>query len=258
MIRTATSAPILAQGYKGSMARNPPWSTDELVLALDLYFQSGGWIDDTDPRVIELSGVLNGLPHHAGDPTTFRNPNGVSMKLANFLPFDPAYTGEGLRRGGKRDEEVFEAWKDRRDELHQLAESIRTGVATAKLPATVETDEGRPEGELVLTEHRRRERDPKLARQRKQQMLDTEGQLRCEVCDLSTTHAQQRYGTDLGDVFECHHRIPLGSVIGTRRTRKADLAIVCPLCHRALHRLFPMPAVEQMRQQLRAGSSNGA
>lgn len=47
------------------MARNPPSSTDELVLALDLYFGSSGWIDDMDPRVIELSGILNALPHHA-------------------------------------------------------------------------------------------------------------------------------------------------------------------------------------------------
>lgn len=240
------------------MARNPPWSTDELVLALDLYFQSGGWIDDMDSRVIELSEILNALPHHAEDPETFRNPNGVSMKLANFLRFDPAYTGEGLRRGGKRDEEIFQAWKDRRDELHVLAESIRGGVATAKLPATVEGDEGRPEGQLVLTEHRRRERDPKLARQRKQEMVDAEGQLRCEVCDLSTAQTQQRYGEDCGDVFECHHRIPLGSVIGTRKTRKADLAVVCPLCHRALHRIFPMPTVEQMHHQLSSDSSSDA
>jgi len=63
------------------MARNSPWSTDELLLALDLYFQAGGWTDDSDPRAVELSEVLNGLSHIAGDPCTYRNPNGVSMKL---------------------------------------------------------------------------------------------------------------------------------------------------------------------------------
>ena len=63
-----------------AVARNPPWSTDEIVLALALYFEYG-WLDDTDSRVIELSGILNGLPHTAGDATTFRNPNGVAMKL---------------------------------------------------------------------------------------------------------------------------------------------------------------------------------
>jgi 5-methylcytosine-specific restriction protein A len=233
------------------VARNPSWNTDELVPALDLYFQAGGWIDDTDPRVIELSGVLNALPHIAEDATTFRNPNGVSMKLGNFLRLDPDYAGEGLARGGKQEEPLFEAWKDRREELHELAESIRRGVSRASLPSTVEPDEGRPEGQLVLTEHRRRERNAKVVRERKRQMLATEGRLRCEVCDLNSDSVRQRYGQDCGELFECHHRFPLGSVLDSRKTRQADLAVVCPLCHAAIHHLFPMPTVEELRMRLR-------
>jgi 5-methylcytosine-specific restriction protein A len=65
--------------------RNPPWTTDEVILALDLYFREGQ-LDDTDPKVSELSGVLNALPVNTGTQyeTTFRNANGVAMKLANF------------------------------------------------------------------------------------------------------------------------------------------------------------------------------
>jgi 5-methylcytosine-specific restriction protein A len=110
------------------VARNPPWSTDEIVLALALYFDHG-WLDDTDPRVIELNGILNTLPHAAGDASTFRNPNGVAMKLANFLALDPDYHGAGLKSRSRLDGEVWEAWADRRDECRALAASIRAGVA---------------------------------------------------------------------------------------------------------------------------------
>ena len=94
--------------YARRVARNPPWSTDEIVLALALYFEHGS-LDDTDPRVIELSSILNALPHIAGDASTFRNPNGVAMKLANFLALDPDYEGAGLTSGSRRDAEVWDA-----------------------------------------------------------------------------------------------------------------------------------------------------
>jgi hypothetical protein len=77
--------------------RNPPWQRDELILALDLYFRfppSG--ISQDHPEVVRLSEILNALPIHAGrdGAATFRNPNGVYMKLCNFLRFDPNYAGE--------------------------------------------------------------------------------------------------------------------------------------------------------------------
>src|SRR5262245_21187327 len=159
-----------------AVARNPPWTTDELVLALALYFEHG-WLDDKNPLVIELSGVLNALPHSAGDASTFRNPNGVAMKLANFLALDPDYPGAGLTRGGRAEPELWEAWTNRRDECRALEAAIRAGVATATLPPSLEDDEGRPEGAIVLTEHRRRERSSVVTRQRKQQVRDEHGHL---------------------------------------------------------------------------------
>lgn len=47
--------------------RNPTWTTDELILALDLYLRAG-LLDDSDPQVVELSRVLNGLPIHTVRP----------------------------------------------------------------------------------------------------------------------------------------------------------------------------------------------
>ena len=121
--------------------RNPAWAFDELILALDLY-KRRGLLDDTDPDVQELSRVLNALPVHRerGDWGTFRNPNGVAMKLANLARFDRNYAGRGLRRGAKRDEEVWNRFDGRDAELRALATQIRVGVRTGQGLPSVDAD----------------------------------------------------------------------------------------------------------------------
>lgn len=60
--------------------RNPKWQRDELILALDLYFQlEPGQIHARNPLVIDLSDTLNKLPIHRDkeEYEKFRNPNGV-------------------------------------------------------------------------------------------------------------------------------------------------------------------------------------
>ena len=66
-------------------ARNPPWTEEELVLALDLYLRSG-LLDDADSAVVDLSRVLNSLTIHSErpDPVRFRNPNGVRDEARQF------------------------------------------------------------------------------------------------------------------------------------------------------------------------------
>lgn len=74
--------------------RNPKWHRDEIVLALELYFRlKPGQIHGRNPDVIQLSEVLNKLPIHdkRPDENKFRNPNGVGLKLCNFLAIDPEY-----------------------------------------------------------------------------------------------------------------------------------------------------------------------
>lgn len=76
------------------------WARDE---PLDLYFQHRATtISKTHPRVVELSGILNRLPIHADRPdrARFRNPNGVYMKMCNFLALDPTYEGKSFEQGG--------------------------------------------------------------------------------------------------------------------------------------------------------------
>lgn len=67
--------------------KNPKWKRDEVILALDLYFQlKPGEISAKNPKIIELSTILNKLPIHNDQKLNnkFRNANGVSLKLSNF------------------------------------------------------------------------------------------------------------------------------------------------------------------------------
>lgn len=93
------------------MSRNPNWTRDELILALDLYISEGRkQLDSSHPKILELSQLLNTLPIHAKElrEKQFLNPNGVSMKLGNFLAIDPKYEGVGLSRGSKLEQQIWE------------------------------------------------------------------------------------------------------------------------------------------------------
>ena len=99
--------------------RFPAWNRDELILALDLYLSSG-WLDDSHPKVQELSGVIQNLPLHPGwrGNPSFRSPDAVSMKVANFQALDPAYHGWGLPGVSKGE----------RDDLDEYSRNSRSGA----------------------------------------------------------------------------------------------------------------------------------
>ena|ERR1700678_2903202 len=127
--------------------RNPKWHRDEIILALDLYFsRDRGSIDGNNPKIIELSRVLNRLPlfTERPDEERFRNSNGVTLKLSNFLPFDPNYSGKGMTGGSKLDEQVFKEYVGRQEDLHAIAEEIRKAAKDDQIRnalAKVEVDE---------------------------------------------------------------------------------------------------------------------
>src|SRR5690606_30181092 len=109
--------------------RNPKWQRDELILALDLYFQlEPGQIHAKNPHIVELSNILNKLPIHSDREQfeRFRNPNGVGLKLSNFLALDDSYAGKGMTSTSKLDKEVFTDFKDKRELLSKLAKSIKS------------------------------------------------------------------------------------------------------------------------------------
>lgn len=108
--------------------RNPKWHRDEIILVLDLYSRlEPGKINSSNPDIEELSVLLNRLPIHdvRPDEAKFRNSNGVSLKLSNFLAIDPSYHGKGMKSFSKLDEKVFKEFESDSERLHKSARRIR-------------------------------------------------------------------------------------------------------------------------------------
>lgn len=237
--------------------RNPNWSRDELILALDLYLRLNPvHTDESNPDIVALSQLLNRLPIHPREDKQeeFRNPNGVYMKLCNFLRLDPTYEGKGLAAGSKLEEQVWQEFAADPDRLKTTAEAIRHNYSSMPKPTNeqeaaelVSEDEEFPEGRILTRVHCQRERNARLVAKKKRQVLQSTGTLACEVCAFDFA---KFYG-EIGQGFaECHHNRPLSELRTTDRTRLADLSVVCANCHRILHRVRPWLAVQQLRDRL--------
>ena len=122
--------------------RSPAWHRDELILALDLYVRvgaiGGGALPDRDhPEVVELSRRISLLPIWSDGEraSTFRNPSGVVLKLANFRAVERTVASDrglpgagdlptGMKSFGALDRIVFEEFFGRWDELRVETASI--------------------------------------------------------------------------------------------------------------------------------------
>jgi|GEM_PF-2880358 len=105
--------------------RNPPWTYDELVLALDLYIRRG-LPNVEDPEVLELSSLLNSLRTTDGHAPsgTLRNPNGVHLKLCNFRA--KHQPGRGMPHGSHLENDVWDRFANKPAELEQAAQALRS------------------------------------------------------------------------------------------------------------------------------------
>jgi 5-methylcytosine-specific restriction enzyme A len=239
--------------------RNPAWHRDEIILALDLYFsKERGSIDGKNPKIVELSKVLNKLPLFAERPDEekFRNPNGVTLKLSNFLPFDPNYQGKGMTGGSKLDEKIFKEYFDKRAELHAVASEIRKAAENEQLRIALQKVEDDDEaitdsvmeGQVLYKLHRYRERDKSIVARKKDQVFGLTGILACEAC----TFVFENYYGPIGKGFiECHHTTPLSQLKVASKTTLDSLSLVCSNCHRMLHKHIDTLSIPELRTMLR-------
>lgn len=161
--------------------RNPPWSRDELILALDLYVRRGRkQLDATDPDVVALSGLLNRLPLHGAVTRAegFRNANGVAMKLGNFTAIDPDYRGAGLRRGGQLERDVWSDFAAEPQQLARTASAIRDCIESADARTSLtadatlrDEDDEFQEGRVLARLHFARERNRSVVQRKKESVL---------------------------------------------------------------------------------------
>jgi 5-methylcytosine-specific restriction protein A len=254
-----TAADVLPDaGASLASPRNPPWTRDELILALDLYMKDAAHPPGKGSQEIaDLSATLNQLgrqlwPQQNED---FRNRNGVYMKLMNFRRFDPEFQAmgkTGLTRGNKLEREVWEAFAGETGHLHAVAEAIRRTVDSGVLSSVIATDDEAIEGiegRLLTKLHVYRERDRDLVKRRKLRTLREIGRLVCSGCgfDFEATYGERGRG-----FIECHHVTPVETLAPEgQRVTEDDLALVCSNCHRMIHAGRPWLTLEQLGALLR-------
>lgn len=99
--------------------------------------------------------------------------------------------------------------------------------------AADELPEGGQEGRKLLVSHYRRERSKALSISAKKiaRSKHPEKLLVCEICSVVPEKTYRE------DTIEAHHRIPLNKLAGSTKVMPSDLAMICPNCHRAVHKV---------------------
>ena len=240
-------------------ARNPDWTRDEIMLALEFYLMNREKIPGKQSsEIAQLSAEIRQLANAlglAGDEK-FRNQNGVYMKIMNIRSHDPAYTSQGkvgLSSANKLEEEVWERFGGDLQGLKLAAANIRQQLKESEVDfQSTEYDEPEiaeaAEGRIVTRQHRTRERSRKLVASKKKAFRKVHGSLYCEACGFDFSKV---YGPRGDGYIECHHTKPVHEMKRNENTRLSDLALVCANCHRMIHAKRPWLTMQQLCQLLR-------
>lgn len=216
---------------------------------------------ETRQEAEELSALLNAAPLvSSGDrDANFRSPASIQRKSYDLLTHLPDYTGKPTR-GGRLDRQVLKAFLESTAGMMELARAIRyaivagelteSGVADSQdeLPEEVSDYEGR----LLLALHKRRERNPRLRREKLAAVASAGLSRTCEVCSFDFGFV---YGA-LGDGYIEIHQVDL--LQDSRRSKNLEnFALLCANCHRILHRTRPWLTPSELRSKTRLASQSG-
>lgn len=109
-------------------------------------------------------------------------------------------------------------------------------------PAGVGEQAGFPEGNLAERLHWIRERNPRVINQAKDAFRQAHNdRLFCQICK---TDFQNEYGVPY-TIIEGHHVIPISQMQPGAVTMARDIVMLCPNCHRMVHRYRPWITREQ-------------
>jgi hypothetical protein len=132
-------------------------------------------------------------------------------------------------------------------EKKRLKKSYPYSFRTAILHREDDQDMSAIEGNPKIYPHLVRERKQSLVKAKRDWALKANGVIACEVCDVVIA---DRYSGVSVDVCEVHHVLPLSDSEGPVLTKLEDLALVCPTCHRVIHRTQPMLSIKALRAKL--------
>lgn len=218
---------------------NANFTRDEVILALDvLYFSGEQHFSGRTPAIQELSALLRKLPIHPAEdqPENFRNPVGVSDQINRF---------RNIERWGKRFHvgEMFtivdQEFAERRDELHQIAQSIRRNLQSFDIPFGYRAENNSfPEGMLLGHLHC-------VIENRDSAKLKPNH--RCDICQIDTDDIYP----GCSNLMTMHLTVPVTALDGEKRYSATSFITVCPNCHAALHRRRPWLTKENCGDLLR-------
>ena len=220
---------------------NLSFTRDEVILALDtFYFSNESNLSPDSDAIIQLSELLNTLPIYPKEnrPVYFRTPNGIAGQLKEFKK--GIQSGVKNPRVGQTFFDVEFEYEDNREELHLLAEAIRSNlpyILTYCLFGDKSENIGFPEGILLGHLHRVVElRDSKSFPERS----------KCCICqiDLSKIYRCQETGG------EYHLMVPPVRIDAEKCYQEKDYICVCPNCHSILHKYRPWIMSERVAEIL--------
>jgi len=124
-------------------------------------------------------------------------------------------------------------------------------ITKADPRSSIEFDPDWREGDAKMRQHLTIERCSKAANAAKNLARIKTGVISCEACKIAPA---KTYGYEL---IDSHHIIPLGDTKGmSRKPSESDFAMLCPTCHRAVHKELRrgakgQQAIELIKRQLR-------
>jgi 5-methylcytosine-specific restriction protein A len=136
---------------------------------------------------------------------------------------------------------------DRLMDLYGVLVQSQDALAEDADPAAVEAAISAGFEAMKERWHRRSERNPRLARDAKRYHGTT-----CVVCGFNF---EVTYGEIGVDFIEAHHLTPFSELEGrpTQLDPRTDFAVVCPNCHRMLHKRTPPLSPDELRALVRPG-----
>jgi hypothetical protein len=111
---------------------------------------------------------------------------------------------------------------------------VVTAIGGGVLSFSESQDINAIEGGRKLVVHLRVERDPKIAREAVRRHVRDSG----PVCKLCALDFSRRYQMGAGEhCLEAHHKLPLSLRLVVSRTNLEDFLVICPSCHRVIHKV---------------------
>jgi len=235
---------------------NPAWTRDELILALDLYLKHRDSLPSKHHHEVKaLSQLLSQIGEALGlnQGGSFRNENGVYMKLGNFRRWDPEYIKDGktgLAKGNKDEQLVWDEYANAPSKLAAVVAAIRITAESSTREAQALAGDDEPgieeaeEGKILTRLHRYRERSRTLVEAKKKEVLQKQGCLQCEACGFDFA---KKYGPAGDGIIDVHHTKPVHTLKPGEKTKLSELALLCANCHRVVHSKRKWLSVDEVR-----------